>query len=140
MARVFWDTNLFIYLLEDHPEFGRRVADLRRATIARRDQLFTSALTVGEILVKPASAGPDQVSRYLQFFRNPRLTVLTFDIGCAPAYAEIRQDRSIRLADAIQLAVAAGAEIDLFITSDERLSRKIVPGIQFITSLARAPI
>ena len=42
--------------------------------------------------------------------------------------------------DAIQLACAASVGIDLFITNDDRLSRKNIPGINFITSLARAPI
>ena len=28
MSRIFWDSNLFIYLLEDHPQFSQAVADL----------------------------------------------------------------------------------------------------------------
>jgi predicted nucleic acid-binding protein len=40
--------------------------------------------------------------------------------------------------DAIQLACATNARCDLFITNDDRLSQKIVPGIQFIASLERA--
>jgi hypothetical protein len=39
-----------------------------------------------------------------------------------------------------QLACAAQAQSDLFITNDDRLTRTRVPGIQFITSLASAPI
>lgn len=53
-------------------------------------------------------------------------------------YATIRHDRSIKAPDAIQLACAAQAGVDLFITNDDRLSRAVVPGIQFITSLERA--
>ncbi len=51
-----------------------------------------------------------------------------------------RQDRSIRPPDAIQLACASAARVDLFITNDERLSRRVVPGIHFIQSLATATI
>jgi hypothetical protein len=40
--------------------------------------------------------------------------------------------------DAIQLACAAAAGVDLFITNDDRLSRKHVPEVKFITSLERA--
>ena len=64
--------------------------------------------------------------------------VVPFSAESAPIYARIRIDRSIRPPDAIQLACAAAAEVDLFVTNDERLSRKSVPGIQFITSLERA--
>jgi len=44
------------------------------------------------------------------------------------------------VADAIQLASAASANVGLFITNDDRLSRKNIPGSNFITSLVRAPI
>jgi predicted nucleic acid-binding protein len=47
-------------------------------------------------------------------------------------------DRTIRPPDAIQLACAAQANVDLFITNDDRLSHKVVPGIQFVTSLDKA--
>jgi hypothetical protein len=40
----------------------------------------------------------------------------------------------------MQLATAAASGIDLFITNDTRLSRVIVPGIDFISSLERSPI
>ena len=46
-------------------------------------------------------------------------------------------DRTIRAPDAIQLACAASGGTDLFITNDDRLSRKNVPGIAFIQSLGR---
>ncbi|MND07925.1 hypothetical protein D3C83_302310 [compost metagenome] len=65
---------------------------------------------------------------------------MPFDQDAAIAYARIRKDRSIRPPDAIQLACAAHAGVDLFITNDDRLSKKLVDGIHFVTSLERAPI
>ena len=50
MTRVFWDTNLFIYLLQAHPEYGKRVEYLRHRSLERGDELCTSALAVGEVL------------------------------------------------------------------------------------------
>ena len=52
--------------------------------------------------------------------------------------AEIRRDRSIRAPDTIQLACASAAGTDLFITNDDRLSKKNIRGIQFIQSLEKA--
>jgi predicted nucleic acid-binding protein len=66
--------------------------------------------------------------------------VIPFGLAAADVYSHIRQDRSIQPADAIQLACAAFVEVDLFITNDDRLSQKNVPGLKFITSLNRAPI
>jgi predicted nucleic acid-binding protein len=107
----------------------------------RGDRLFTSCLTVGEILVKPVSCHHKGITdRYTGFFSRSGITVLPFDLQAASRYAQIRQDRTIARPDAIQLAIAASAEIDLFITNDDRLSRVIVAGINFISSLDRAPI
>ncbi len=141
MANIFWDTNVFVYLFEDHPEYGHRVDDLRREMLRRNDRLFTSTITIGEILVKPLSRGDRALAKqYRELFASPQVTVSTFDLDAAEAYAIIRQDRTITPPDAIQLACAAAAQVDLFITNDTRLRRKNIPGIKFISSLAEAPI
>lgn len=115
--------------------------NLRRKMRARGDRLFTSCLTVGEILVKPVRTKDKALTdRYTGFFAHSSITVLPFDPASSLIYAQVRQDRTIKRADAIQLAVAAAAGIDLFITNDARLSRVIAPGIDFISSLDRAPL
>ncbi len=141
MANIFWDTNLFIYLVEGNPQFGPAVKDLRRRMLHRNDRLFTSAMTVGEVLVKPLSLGHRSLAeRYRAFLAAPHVSVTGFDLSAAEAYAHIRLDRTIEPADAIQLACAAAADVDLFITNDGRLNRKNVPGIKFISGLSQAPI
>ncbi len=138
MSRVFWDTNLWIYLLEGRGALADRVAALRERMQERRDQMFTSAFTLGEILVKPIERGDEALAaRYTRVIQATAI-VVPFSAEAAPSYARIRLDRSIRPPDAIQLACAATAEIDLFITNDERLSRKTVPGINFVASLDRS--
>ena len=141
MALVFWDTNLFIYMLEPSPRFGEEARKLRLRMIERGDGLATSALAIGEVLVGPVRAGNDELyKQYLSLFSQPEIRVLDFDFKAVGHYARIRQDRTIQPPDAIQLACAASAGVDLFISNDDRLSRKNIPGINFITSLARAPI
>ena len=109
--------------------------------LERNDHLFTGALTLGEVLVKPVASGNAAlVERYKTLFSSDRISVCPFDFAAAESYGRIRQDRSIQPSDAIQLACASSADIDLFITNDERLSQKTVPGVKFLTSLARAPI
>ena len=137
MSRVFWDTNLFVYLMEGTGTRAESVVALRRRMIERDDELLTSALTLGELLVKPVEMGDDALrGRYLRAM-EAGVTVLPFDARAAPRFAAIRGDRSIRAPDAIQLACAAAAGTELFITNDDRLSRKNVPGIAFIQSLQR---
>ena len=138
MSRIFWDTNLFVYLLEAEGERAERVAALRVRMNERRDELITSALTLGEVLVKPMETGDaDLVQRYEELITTGA-TVVPFDSSVAPRFANIRRDRTIRSPDAIQLACASVAKTDLFITNDDRLTRKNVEGIQFIQSLDRA--
>jgi predicted nucleic acid-binding protein len=127
VSRVFWDTNLFVYLLEDFGELSERVAGIRQHMLARGDQLCTSTLTLGEVLVKPLEAGDTAL-------------VIPFDGAAARTFARFRADRSLKPPDAIQLACAAQANTDLFITNDDRLARTVAPGVQFIVSLARAPL
>lgn len=138
MSRIFWDTNLFIYLLEDHGDLSERVARLRKRMIERSDELYTSALTLGEILVKPSEAGNQVLGRRYEAALRQGATIIPLDVEAARLYAEIRSDRTIRAPDAIQLACAAHAHVDLFITNDERLSTKSIPRIQFVSSLQRA--
>ena len=139
MSRIFFDTNLFIYLLEDSGARGAKVSGILERISGRRDELLTSTLTLAEVLVKPLSVG-DIVwaDRYEKLLNTPGVSLLAFDRASARIYAQLRQDKTLKPPDAIQLSCAANAKCDLFITNDERLSRKIVPGIQFITSLNRA--
>ena len=139
MSRIFWDTNLFIYLLEGSGENFQRVRGLLDRMLERRDELLTSTLTLGEVLVKPMEMGRnDWAQRYERFLDSPGVRLLPFDRDSARIYASIRRDRTIRPPDAIQLACAAAAGTDLFITNDDRLSRKTLPGVHFIVPLRQA--
>ena len=140
MSRVFWDTNLFIYLFEGQGERAERVVALRRRMLARGDQLLASTLTLGEILVKPLERGDDAVSRLYEEVLSREAVLVPFNVEAARVYAGPRRDRALRAPDAIQLACAAQSRADLFLTNDERLSQCTVPGVQFVTSLERAPL
>ena len=63
-----------------------------------------------------------------------------FDAKAARRYASIRLTRSVKAPDAMQLACAGEAGVDLFITNDRRLQGKQVDGVQFIVSLEQAPL
>jgi predicted nucleic acid-binding protein len=108
--------------------------------IERGDQLLTSTLTLGEILVKPLESGDQVLSGKYESAINATSILLPFDIKAARIYGSLRSDRALRAPDAIQLACAASAGVDLFVTNDARLQSKHVAGIQFIVPLDRAPI
>lgn len=61
--------------------------------------------------------------------------MLPFTADAARLYGKIRANMGVTPADAIHLACAAEAKVDLFLTNDSKLMRKVVPGIQFIAGL-----
>jgi len=141
VSRIFFDTNLFIYFLEGVGPRGIRVQQLLERMSARKDHLLTSTLTLGEVLVRPISLGDSVlVNRYEQALNDPAVALIPFDRDAGRIYARLRQDATLKPADAIQLSCAAAARCDLFVTNDDRLSRQILAGIQFIASLDKVPI
>lgn len=138
MSRIFWDTNLYIYLFQGSSRSSQRVAEIRDAMNRRGDQLLTSCFTIGEVLVGPARVGRSDLSRQYEQAIAQTSALIPFDLDAARMFAAIRVDTSIKPPDAIQLACAAVAKSDMFITNDARLSRKTIPGIQFIVPLEHA--
>jgi len=136
VSRVYWDTMLFIYWLEDHPQYAPRVDTIRSRMEQRRDQLITGAFTFGEVLAGAYRKGAPQLAdESRRLLRNVVAEAIPFTLETADRYARIRGTPGITPADAIHLASAAQAGTDLFLTNDKRLVGKIVPGIQFIASL-----
>lgn len=140
MSRVFWDSNIFIYFFEGGDERSVAVKQLRKNMLSRGDQLLTSTLTLGEILVKPAAQDDQARCRLYEDAILRSALILPFDLKAARRYAAIRSLSNIKGPDAIQLACASEARVDLFVTNDRRLQGKQVEGIQFIVALDQVPI
>jgi predicted nucleic acid-binding protein len=141
MSKVFLDTNIFIYLIEDRGVNGRRAAELLDRMTERRDSVYTSTLTLGEVLTLPLQKEDVKLAdQYERSLTSPGVHLLDFDRVAARIYARVRLDKGIKAPDAMQLSIAAAAQCDLFVTNDDRLSRKIVPGIHFVSGLDRVPL
>ena len=136
MSLVYFDTMLFVYWIEDHAEHAARVEQVLAAMDKRGDRLCTSVFTLGEILIVPYKRGAtDAMARIREILRPPRVELLPFTARTAELYARIRAENRVSPADAIHLACAAEAGVDLFLTNDRRLTGLIVPGIDFIAGM-----
>jgi uncharacterized protein len=136
MSRIYWDSMLFIYWLENNQRYAERVQQVRESMKKRQDQLCTSAFTVGETLVGFHKRHDlETAARVRQFFLDGSIEIVPYTIDLADSYAEIRARLNVSSADAIHLACAAKAGTDLFLTNDKDLIGQIVPGIQFIAGL-----
>lgn len=141
MSRIFFDTNLFIYLIEGSGPNKKRAVDLVGRIYEREDEIVTSSLTLAELLVKPLAANHYSLAdEYEALLQSPVVSVVDFNRACAWQFAAIRRDKTIKAPDAIQLACASVAKCDLFITNDVSLTKKKISGIQFIASFDRVSI
>ena len=111
MKRIFFDTNVFIYMFEGLEPNRSRMLEIRKRTLERGDRIVTSAMTLGEVLVKPTKLG--QVSLIEQYDKAIRATseVISFDPKVAWRYASLRATHNIRNADAI-FVLADGAIVE----------------------------
>jgi uncharacterized protein len=136
MSRIYWDSMLFIYWLDDNPLFAKRVAAIHARMTERNDELITSTITLGEVLAGAYRKGPpERVDEVREALLTLLSSVVPFTVETAEHYGRIRGSTNIASPDAIHLACAAAAKTDLFLTNDKDLVGKFVPGVQFIASL-----
>jgi predicted nucleic acid-binding protein len=136
VTRIYWDSMLFIYMLEGNPVFGPKVRKILEQMVARGDFFCTSAFSIGEILTGPrrrgSAADVDAVKRY---FLSGAVEILPFTERTADRYSVIRSTNRVSQADGIHLASAAEAGVDLFLTNDNDLRKLSIPGIKFFADL-----
>jgi len=137
MSRIYWDTMLFIYWLEENPDFGKRVDAVWSRMQKRNDQLITGALALGEVLASAYKRETDRqrIQDLRAAFESAVSEVVPFTAEAADLFGQIKGSWRIPSADAIHLACAATAGTDLFLTNDKNLIGRVIPGIQFIAGL-----
>lgn len=136
MSRVYWDSMLFIYLLEERPGYFKKVKRIHQAMLRRGDVLCTSVFTFGEVLTGLRKQKDEAGIRGVkEFMLSDEVIILPFDLDAADRYSLIRAETRVSQADAIHLATAAASGVDVFITNDDKLRTLAIPGIKFFADL-----
>lgn len=137
MSRVYWDTMLFIYWLEENPQFAKKVDAIWSRMQERNDQLITGALALGEVFAGAYKRGAteERIQEVKAALEHSISEVIPFTAATADVFGQLKGSLKIPSADAIHLACAASAGTDLFLTNDKNLVGKVIPGIQFIAGL-----
>jgi predicted nucleic acid-binding protein len=94
MSRIFWDTNLFIYLFEGYGELSEKVQSGHERMLQRGDQLLTSTLTLGELSVKSTEKGAADLCKRYERALSTTAVLLPFDAKVAVQYARLRSKYS----------------------------------------------
>jgi uncharacterized protein len=133
LSAIFWDSMLFIYVLEGHPVLQKRAAYLLTRARERGDSLYTSHLVLGEVLTGAAkSQDPSKLAMVRSALDAMGFSYLPFNERAVGPFSQLRSQSRVKVADAINLACAAAAGMDLFLTGDQQLIGLHVPGIQFV--------
>ncbi len=126
------DTAIFIYWIEENPDYLPGIEPLFRAVDRGEIEIVTSAITLLEVLVVPYRAGEIALAeRYEQLLsRAAHLRLVDVDRQQLRAAAQLRAVHGIRTPDALQLAAALATRSTTLITNDRRLPR--VPGLEIL--------
>lgn len=121
--RVGVDTSVFIYWMEDHPEYAPLVAPVFGMADRGDLGLVASSLALMEVLVAPYRRGRRRLARRCAaaLCRSPGLELVDAGQAVMRAAAELRAATSISTPDAIHLATALTRGCSLFLTNDRRM-------------------
>jgi predicted nucleic acid-binding protein len=119
------DTAPFIYFVEQNAHYMSRVNALFQQVSSGQIQVFTSVISLAEVLTMPIRMGSVEIEkRYRSMLLNTR-NIHTLPITSQAAYAsaQLRVNYNLKLPDALQIAVCMEAECQAFLTNDFTLRR-----------------
>jgi predicted nucleic acid-binding protein len=111
---LYVDTNILIYLLEQHERFSEAVA---RTLETAGGTIVTSTITIVEFLAGTVSSSLATLQQV------PRLQFISLDEHLAEQAAAVQRRNGLQIGDAIHIATAIEQHADAFFTHDKRLAK-----------------
>jgi predicted nucleic acid-binding protein len=121
--RVYFDTNIFIYVLEGFPKAAQQLQEVRTALLTGACEVFTSELTLCELLVPHfRSNNLERVRQYRGFLeKSGAVTLIATSRLTYLRASDYRGQFGLKTPDAIHAASATEAECEIFVTNDANL-------------------
>ena len=127
---------VWIYAFESDPKFGPDAQTLLNAIDLGRHTLLTSYFLLAELLVAPVKRQNGFLSAaYRRAILARSGHVIPFTERAANTFAHIRATEKVSPPDAIHLALAGSAGVDVFVTGDTQVKPLLVPGVGEIVGL-----
>ncbi|CBE69419.1 MAG: type II toxin-antitoxin system VapC family toxin [Candidatus Methylomirabilis oxygeniifera] len=119
------DSNLLIYLIEEHPEYHRLTEKVFGSIEAGRNTGVCSTLSLLEVLVQPYRESNDELvdQFYALLTTYPHIRWIDLSIGIADLGAQLRAKYQLKTPDAILAATSIEAGATGFIGNDSQLKR-----------------
>lgn len=129
---VALDTSIFIYFIEEHPQYLPLVEPLFEAIDAGELEAVTSSLTLLEVLVIPFRfSNGALIDRYEALLtKSQGLRLVDLDREFLRSVAQVRAATRAKTPDAMQLAAAMAAGCLVFLTNDDRIPA--LPGLRVV--------
>jgi len=126
------DTAIFIYFIEEHPQFLPLVEPVFAAIDAGSLEGVTSGLTLLETLVAPYRAGNAPLAeRYNALLTSSRgIRFIDLHRPLLRAAAQLRATVRVKTPDALQLTAALSANCATYLTNDRDLPS--IPGLRIL--------
>lgn len=131
-SRIYIDTVVVIYAVEQAPVYGSLLADLWAKVQAGNLEVLTSELTFMEVLVIPIrNSDTFLTDAYKRLLRSPQIKLVPINQLILEKAARLRAvTPSLRTPDAIHIATAITSGCNPFLTNDQRL--RIIPDLPVV--------
>ncbi len=118
--RVYFDTNVFIYLVEGYAAFETSLNDIRDSIFHQEAEIFTSELTLCEVLVVPfRSNNTELVNIYRQLIQESgAFNLFPTKLETYIRASLFRAQMGLKMADAIHMATAVEWRCEVFVSND----------------------
>ena len=133
---VYFDTNIFIYLLEHHSYLGEVCLSIVQSAVDKELDGYSGDLVMAELLVKPLKDNNARAVKAVKdlFSQETRIELLPHKRSTFETAALLRANYKIKLPDALHIATAIENHIEVFLTNDRE-----IPSIPEITVLQLPP-
>ena len=118
--RVYFDTNIFIYVIEGSTEYQKIIDELTKSIIQKEFEAHTSYITLTEILPPLVKRGDnDIISGTIEFIRGKGFFHLSnaSEEVCLQA-GFLRGELGMKTPDAVHVATAINQGCSQFLTND----------------------
>jgi len=135
---VVIDTMVFIYLFEDHPDFGDICEKLFNQIKVGVFSAIVTPITAAEVLVKPLEKGQLSLAdNYRNAIRNmPNISNIKFDVEIGFMAGSLRAKYGLPLPDMFQVAAALAQPATAIITNDRAIQRIREADVFLLSDLA----
>jgi len=120
LQRVYIETAPFIYFVEEHQLYSKKMENVFNVVDRQSIEIITSVITLSETLAKPLKVGDSTVEqgyrRLLQ--QTQHVSLVSVNTAIADETAQLRARYNLRTPDALHLATAMKTNCDVFLTND----------------------